>query len=162
MSELFQTKIILIVATDSREGIGYRGNLPWRCPEDMKRFKERTMGAALIMGRTTYNSIGKPLPGRSNHVISRNIHHIPGAKVHSSPLTALEAAKAEKETIFIIGGSSIYAALAGSCNTVERTIIPGEHTCDAFLPKSVFDGFHLDTDEDLGWGRIQNWSRQTD
>lgn len=150
---------ILIVATDRNGGIGLHGNLPWRNPADLQRFRARTMGHALIMGRTTYDSIGQPLPGRDIHVVSRRTAALDGVKVHSSPEAAFVAASAAHGTVFVAGGAQLYLALAASCAAIDRTIVPGEHQCDAFLDVAVFDGFCLDSRSEIDGLIIEDWRR---
>lgn len=130
----------LIVAVDSKNGIGLRGDLPWRIPGDLRRFRERTMGGALVMGRTTFDSIGRALPGRSMHVVSGSMPARPGIEVHGTPQEALAAARAFGGETFVAGGSSIYRALVDDCDRIERTVVPGEHVCDAWydLDESAF------------------------
>lgn len=134
----------MIVATDLQGGIGKDGGIPWKAPADMRRFKERTMGHALVMGRATYDSIGRPLPGRTTYVISRQPNlRIEGVEVFSTPEAALEAAQARHDTVFVAGGAQIYRALLSKCDVVERTLVPGGYDCDTKLDIDFHDGFEL-------------------
>ena len=103
MSELH-----LIVARGKNGAIGLKGKMPWHLPEDLKHFKETTMGSPVVMGRKTWESIGRPLPGRVNVVLTRDASYVAaGAKV----VATLEAALAltqEAPRIFIIGGAHLY------------------------------------------------------
>ena len=110
--------ISIIVAMDPNHGIGYKNQLPWNIPDDLKMFKSTTMGGVVIMGRKTFQSIGKPLPGRINIVISRqhtshaNLENKDGTAIGvynvSSIEEALNTAEAFDKEVFIIGGGTIY------------------------------------------------------
>jgi dihydrofolate reductase len=102
-------RISIIVAMAKNRTIGINNTLPWRCPEDLKHFKSLTMGHHIIMGRKTYESIGKPLPGRTTVVVSRDRSlNIEGCIVTDSLPAALTAC-ANDAHIFIVGGAEIYA-----------------------------------------------------
>lgn len=104
---------IVAIAAVARNGvIGAGGDIPWRISEDWQRFKRLTMGQVLIMGRKTFDSIGRPLPGRTTVVVTRNpAWRHDGVKVSSSVRAALDAAAAvAPETIFVAGGGDIYRA----------------------------------------------------
>ena len=104
---------IVAIAAVARNGvIGAGGDIPWRISEDWQRFKRLTMGQVLIMGRKTFDSIGRPLPGRTTVVVSRNpAWHHDGVQVSSSVRAALDAAAAAApETTFVAGGGDIYRA----------------------------------------------------
>ncbi len=101
--------ISLIVAASLNNVIGNKGRLPWSLPAEMTRFKQITIGHPIIMGRKTHESIGRPLPGRQNIIISRNQNYTAqGCEVVPSFSQALTAAK-EANEIFVIGGEKIYA-----------------------------------------------------
>ena len=104
-------KISLIVAMAENRVIGLRGKVPWRIPEDLKYFKEKTMGKSIIMGRKTYESIGTPLPGRFNIVVSRHGDcENDGLVVTNSIHSALDEAEKKDCEAIIIGGAEIYEA----------------------------------------------------
>ena len=98
-------RLALIAAVARNRVIGKNNTLPWRIPEDMKRFKRLTMGHAVLMGRKTYESLGNPLPGRRNLVVTSV--PINNVECFSSPADALKAAQAE-EWIFVIGGAALF------------------------------------------------------
>jgi dihydrofolate reductase len=99
----------LIVAVDRRGVIGVRNRLPWRLPDDLRRFKALTMGHAVVVGRKTYESIGRPLPGRRTIVVTHQAdYRAPGATVAHSLEAALAAAGDDPE-VFVAGGGTLYA-----------------------------------------------------
>ena len=110
MSVLTPSRVAIIVATDRAGAIGVQNRLPWKLPEDLKRFRTLTIGQPIIMGRKTYDSIGRPLPGRLNLVVSRQTGlTIPGVEVHEGLAHAINRARQESaERIWVIGGSEIY------------------------------------------------------
>jgi len=112
-------RIIALVACDLNGAIGKQGGLPWNLPSDLARFKQRTMGSPLIMGRKTYESIGRPLPGRLNIVISRT-SNFEGVIMARSPAAAITACGAVEEA-FIIGGGEIYRLF--DLDILELTVV---------------------------------------
>lgn len=112
----------IFVAYDKKLGIGAQNDLLWKrdLPADLKRFKELTMGSAVIMGRKTYESIGRALPHRQNIVISRTTDSIEGVTVVGSLEAAYEAVEADKE-IFVLGGGQIYALAMDSVDRIYAT-----------------------------------------
>jgi dihydrofolate reductase len=103
-------RISIIVAVSENGVIGKDNQLLWRLPDDLKRFKKLTLGHPIIMGRKTFDSIGKPLPGRTSIVVTRdqNFHREGIVVVHSVEEALQEAAKLETEETFIIGGGELY------------------------------------------------------
>lgn len=128
------TIVSLIVAADERGGIGRDGGLPWRLPEDLKRFKALTMGKPIVMGRRTWDSIGRPLPGRRSLVVSRQRGlEIPGAEVASSLEDALQAAGDVPE-VCVIGGAELYRAALPRADLIHLTRVHATVAADTFLP----------------------------
>ena len=127
------SQINIIVAMDAQRGIGINNTLPWRLPEDLAHFKRLTTGHPIIMGRKTFESIGRPLPGRRNIVITRNAgwRHDGVETVNS-----IEAAVAlvGDATAFIIGGAEIYQQSLPLANQLVITEISKTFACDAFFP----------------------------
>jgi len=116
----------LIVATSANGVIGIDGKIPWRKPEDLKRFKRVTLGGVLIMGRRTWDSIGRALPGRRTFVLSSNPDlKLEGAEVFSSLPDALAAA-GETDQVWIAGGSSVYAEGLQYCDELDITVVNSE------------------------------------
>lgn len=126
-------RLAAIVATDARRVIGHQGALPWHHPEDLKFFKRTTLGHPVLMGRTTFESIGRPLPGRHNLVLSRTLAPREGVTVLRD-LAELDAACPGADRIFVIGGAQVYAELLPRCDELFLTLVAGEHEGDAFFP----------------------------
>ena len=118
-------RISMIVAAAENNVIGIDNKLPWHLPADMQFFKRTTNGHPIIMGRKSYEALGKPLPNRTNIVITRQTDYKPeGTIVVSSPEEALETAvEYNKEEIFIIGGGNIYQTMLSLANRVYLTRI---------------------------------------
>jgi len=127
--------INLIVAIDEKNGIGKNNLLPWHLPADLKHFKTITTGHPIIMGRKTFDSIGKALPNRRNIVISRNAGLIiPGVELCSSLNNAIELCKDEKD-VFVIGGAQIFEQALPVANILYLTIIHEDFDADVFFPE---------------------------
>lgn len=129
--------ISLLVAMDEKRGIGKDGKLPWRMSADLKRFRELTMGHHLIVGRKTFESIGKALPGRRTIVVTRNPELQPeGCMVAASLEAAVETARMNEETeAFVIGGADIYAQALDLADRVYLTEVHAEVDADTFFPE---------------------------
>lgn len=126
--------ITIIVATDQNNGIGASNQLMWHLPADLKFFKQTTTGHAIIMGRKTFDSIGKPLPNRQSLVISKQQNLvIEGAQVFNAVADALTACEGQKE-IFIIGGAEIYKLALPFANKIYLTKVNGVFNADVFFP----------------------------
>ena len=125
--------VVLILAVGRGGVIGADGGLPWRLPEDLKRFKELTIGKPVIMGRKTFDSLGKALPGRRNIVVTRDAGWSnPEADVAHDPESALWVA-GEGE-VAVIGGAEIVALFEPFANRVELTEIHADYAGDTFIP----------------------------
>ncbi len=125
----------VIVAMASNRVIGNKNELPWDLPEDLKRFKKLTMGHPVFMGRRTYDSIGKALPGRDNFIISRNSNlKITDAAVISSFEQGLSLCFG-KDQVFIIGGQQIYEATLPMTDRIYLTTIKKCVVGDTFFPQ---------------------------
>ena len=132
--------LTLVVAMAKNGVIGNRGALPWRIPEDLKRFKALTLGKPCFMGRKTWDSLPKkPLPGRSNIVVTRDPHfRESGAQVAHSFTEALGiAARETPPEIMVIGGEAIFAAALPLAHRIALTEVMAAPEGDAFMP--VFD-----------------------
>lgn len=127
--------VSLIVAMDRNRVIGAGGEMPWHLPADLKFFKAATMGKPVIMGRKTYESIGKPLAGRRNIVVTRDrAYQAPGCIVVHSPAAALLAA-GEAEEVMIIGGAEIYRQFLPQAQRIYLTCIDAAFAGDAVFPE---------------------------
>jgi dihydrofolate reductase len=128
---------LCLIAAVARDGaIGKGGALPWRLPEDLKRFKAITSGHAVIMGRKTFDSIGRALPNRRNIVVSRSKPGLPdGVELAASVEAAISLARASDSEPMIIGGGEIYAAALPFATRLEITTVPLDVAgADAFFP----------------------------
>jgi len=127
-------RLSIIVAMAKNRTIGVDNTLPWRCPEDLKHFKALTMGHHMIMGRKTYDSIGKPLPGRTTVVVTRDRSlKIEGCIVAHSLQDAITACANDAET-FIVGGAEIYSQSLELADTLYITEIQQDVEGDAHFP----------------------------
>ena len=125
--------IKIICAHDKHHVIGIHGKMPWHFPEDLKHFQNLTMNHPVIMGRKTFESIGKPLPGRLNIVLSQNKQYHPeGCFVFSSLKQALEFVK-EKD-VFVIGGQTLFEQALPLAEQLYLTEINAEFNGDTFFP----------------------------
>ena len=129
--------ISLIVAMDKVRGIGINNRIPWHISTDLKRFKHLTMGHHLIMGRKTYDSISRPLPGRVSIVLTRNPQFtLENALVSYSLNEALQIAEAgNDEEVFIIGGGEIFDISIPIADRVYLTEVHHIANCDTFFPR---------------------------
>jgi dihydrofolate reductase len=124
-------KLAMIAAMGRNRVIGRHGKLPWHIPEDLRRFKRLTSGHPVLMGRKTYESLGKPLRDRRNVVLSS--HAISGVETYSSMEKSLSSLGNE-ELVFVIGGGEVYAQLLPRADILYLTIIDREFEGDAFFP----------------------------
>ncbi len=143
-----------VVAMAADRAIGIKQSIPWRLPEDMKLFKRLTMGHPILMGRRTWESLGRPLPGRQNIVLTRDASFTAeGATVIRSvdELSELELMDSE---IMVIGGAQIYAHLLPKMQKLYVSEVQGEYAADTWFPEFAhhflrstpveqFDGFRL-------------------
>ena len=130
-----------IVAMSENRCIGNRGKIPWQLPEEQQWFKQKTMGGTLIMGRKTFRSIGKPLPGRETVVLSRSL--VPGATVCHDLDKLEETLKDLPQPYWVCGGVEIYRQLLRNCSLLYLTRVRGVVSGDAFFPPFE-DKFELD------------------
>ncbi|WP_339892680.1 dihydrofolate reductase [Neptuniibacter pectenicola] len=134
-------KLAVIVAQDKNRAIGINNKLPWHLPEDLRYFKRVTMGKPIIMGRKTFESIGRPLPGRVNIVVSRQKAYAPdGVKVVGSLDEAAELAESiclidGAEEAMIIGGAQIYSQAIEKADRLYLTEVDAEINGDAWFPE---------------------------
>lgn len=130
-------EIALVVAVADNGVIGRAGTLPWHLPADLKRFRQRTVGHHIVMGRRTWASIGRPLPGRTNIVVSRDrTLALPGCIVVHSLDAAIEHARAAGEReLFVIGGGELYREALPMADRVYVTRVHATPEGDTFFPE---------------------------
>lgn len=127
--------VSLIVAYSTNRTIGRDNTLPWRLPGDLAHFKRTTMGCPVIMGRKTWESLGRPLPGRRNIVITRQTgYQATGAEIATSLDQALEMTRDLTE-VFVIGGAQIYAESLSVASRIVATEVHAQIPGDAFFPE---------------------------
>jgi dihydrofolate reductase len=160
MSQSNQPTISMIVAIARNHAIGRNNQLLWHIPEDLKYFKKVTSGHTVIMGRKTWESIGRPLPNRRNIVVSRGLaqqahNSLPdGVEVYDSLEKALSAAKAGTDTeVFIIGGGEIYRMALPLTHKIYLTIVGQtiDHA-DTFFPEIDYSQWNTTEKESLEYG----------
>lgn len=132
------SQLSIIVAVANNNVIGQDNTLPWHLPEDLKRFKALTMGHHIIMGRKTYESLGRLLPGRTTVIVTRNkAYQVEGAIVKHSLDAAVRACEDDDE-VFLIGGAELYKIGLENADKLYLTEVHADFDGDAFLPKIDF------------------------
>ncbi len=122
-----------IMAMARNRVIGVSGGMPWHLPEEFRFFKKTTMGHAIVMGRRTYESLGKALPGRRNIVLSRTMESVPEVTVVKN-LEELKKLNIPSGEIFVIGGADVFRLLLPECNELFITHVHRDVEGDTFLP----------------------------
>lgn len=157
--------IIIIAAVSENDAIGKDGKIPWHIGEDLKRFKELTMGHTVLMGRKTYESLPdnvRPLKGRKNVVLSSNMDYDPqamGVVVCNDLNSALIHSRYE-EKVFIIGGAEVYKEAIEYADYLEITMVHGEFEGDAFFPYVDFaNSWKLENEEKFDGYSFLTYSR---
>ena len=133
-------KISIIAAMSENRVIGKNNKLPWNLPGDLKRFKELTLNNTVIMGRKTFESIGKVLPSRDNIILSRTSTSIPGCTVVNGMEKAFQVVSPTK-TVFIIGGEDIYRQTINLSTFIYLTVVHVTIDGDAYFPDFSKDKF---------------------
>lgn len=134
---------ITLIAALARNGvIGREGQLPWRLPDDLARFKALTLGKPIVMGRKTYESIGRPLPGRTNLVLTRTLDALAGCTIVRSVDEAIAACSHAPE-LCVIGGEAIYQAFLPRADVLELTHVEADVEGDARFPAIDPDRFRI-------------------
>jgi dihydrofolate reductase len=157
--------IAAIVATDLKNAIGKDNQLLWHLPADLKFFKATTMGCPVIMGRKTYESIGRLLPGRRNLVITRSSdYRVEGAEIYHSLEGAVKACTEEK--IFVLGGAEIFKQAMPITHEIYRTLVKAEFEADTFIAdvdpgefKLVWEECHEADEKNKHAYCFQKWER---
>ncbi|WP_449400421.1 dihydrofolate reductase [Chryseobacterium wanjuense] len=126
----------IVVAMGEKNEIGFKNQLLWHLPKDLKHFKDITSGHPVIMGRKTYESIGKPLPNRTNIVVSRQKDWFEeGILIVGSIKEAIKFAKKIDEEVFIIGGGNIYEQTMDVVDRLEVTLVKADLEADTYFPR---------------------------
>jgi dihydrofolate reductase len=134
-------RLTLVVAMADNGVIGRDGTLPWHLPDDLRHFKARTLGKPVLMGRRTFDSIGKPLPGRRNLVLTRGtMSGVSGIELVASLDAACVLAQDVPE-LCVIGGASVYAQSLAAATRIYLTQVHGEVLGDTYFPMSEFSGW---------------------
>lgn len=130
-------RLIIIVAADDNRGIGKGNALPWHLAADLRRFKEYTSGQVVVMGRKTFDSIGHPLKGRTNIVVTKDSHfyHPEVPLLCRDPHDIPNLLKVYDRDIFVIGGQSVYEAVWDKADLIYYTRIHASEECDRFVPE---------------------------
>ncbi len=124
-------QLTIIAALSRNRVIGRNGNVPWDIPEDLARFMRITLGHTVLMGRKSFESLGKPLPRRRNVVLTRRI--LPGVETYDSIDHALKALQKE-DNVFVIGGGEIFAQMIGMVENLQLTLVEREVEGDTYFP----------------------------
>jgi dihydrofolate reductase len=141
--------ISAIAAMSENRVIGKGNQLPWHIPRDMKWFRKTTLGHPIIMGRKTFESVNKVLPGRENIIVSRQMdYQVPGGFVVSTLENALELCKGKADEVFIVGGAELYRLALPQLDRLYLTQIHQIIEGDAFFPEFSWDDFKLVSRED--------------
>ena len=138
----------LIAAMDNNRLIGKDNSLPWHMPADLQHFKSVTMSKPILMGRKTYDSIGRPLPGRCNIVLTRSDAEIEGVTTVHSIEEAISVAN-DVEEVMVIGGSSIYELVLPKVKRMYLSFVDGEFDGDAWFPEFDEDDWEITEEKTL-------------
>ena len=148
-------QINIVIAVSNNNIIGSENSLPWHIPTDLKHFKNITSGNTVIMGRKTYESIGKPLPNRTNIIITRNKSYKANGCIVCHSLDEALLKSVNNHDIFIIGGCEIYLEVLPIANKIYLTRILCEVIGDISLPDDFLNGWELENEsetyEELFW-----------
>lgn len=143
-------KISLIAAMAKNRVIGRQGEIPWKIPGEQKLFKKITLGHAVIMGRKTYESIGRPLPGRTNIVVTRQKQYqAQGCTVVHDLSSALNHCPEDEDEAFICGGGQLYHEALPMADHIYLTVIPREIAGDTYFPDISATEFRVRQSESI-------------
>ena len=156
-------EVALVAAVDEAGVIGDRGRLPWHCPEDRARFREVTMGKAMVMGRRTWEAIGRPLPGRDSVVLTRDpawtaegahaVHSLAEARALAARL------RPDADEVAVIGGAEVFAQALPLASRLYWTEIAGRHPGDARFPPFDHADWREIARERRAWGAFVTLER---
>lgn len=159
--------IALIVAMDSKRGIGRNNTIPWHLPDDVKFFKNTTTGHNVIMGRKTFESIGKPLKNRQNIVITRDSEQYVNGEhiqfIHSMDKVKEYIDERAEQDFFVIGGSKVYQEFSDLADRIYLTQIKADFECDTFAPEFDLSKYKLIEQKEVDTPiahEFQTWQRK--
>lgn len=132
----------LIACISNDYGLGWDGDLLWHIPEDMQFFKHTTLDSIVVMGRKTFESIGRPLPRRENIVLSRREMPCDDVKSFTSPEKLIEYLQSQTKPVFIIGGASLYQMFIEQAEKIFLTEVDSSKPADTYFPKFNKELFH--------------------
>lgn len=135
----------IIVCHDQNRVIGYKNNMPWHLPNDLKRLKALTTGNTIVMGRKTYESLGKALPNRRNVVITRDESFKPN---DADVIHSIEEINALEGHVYIFGGQNLYEQTIDMVEDMYITVIENKYPGDAFFPEYTFEDFTVESIEE--------------
>ena len=143
-------KITIVAAIASNNVIGQKNSLPWDIPEDLKRFKQLTSGHTILMGRKTLDSIGRPLPNRTNIVMTKDTNNQKeGIEIVFDEREALNLIKDLNQEVFIIGGSKIYELFEPWATSLMITRVLKDFEGDAFFPEINWNSWQIESKEEF-------------
>ena len=141
-------EVIIIAAMDPNRVIGKENKLPWDIPEDLQNFKKLTSGNTIVMGKNTFDSIGRPLPNRHNIVLSRSMGPREGIDVCKNIDEALEKGRSYGKDIFVIGGARVYEQMLAIADKLYLSHVKKEYEGDAFFPEFNKDEWEIEKREE--------------
>jgi dihydrofolate reductase len=139
--------ISLIAAVAENRVIGHKNSIPWNIPSDQKRFREITMGHPIILGRKTYEIIGRPLPGRKNIVLTRNRNYPAEGIIVAHDIQSAFAAGGDVDEVFICGGGMVFQEFISLADRVYLTLIHRKYEGDVFFPEIPLDFVEVGKEE---------------
>jgi dihydrofolate reductase len=149
-------QVSIITAFDRNKLIGNNASLPWHLPEDLAYFKKVTLNKTIVMGRKTYESIGKPLPNRRNLVISSQMSATQGIEVINGPDTVFNIA--QDSPIFIIGGAQIYEYFLPHASKLYITFIDADFSGNVFFPNITWDEWELSSEVKAPMNEVKDFN----
>ena len=149
-----------IVAHDINRVIGGDNKLLWNIPEDLKRFKEITSNSPIIMGRKTFESIGRPLPNRINIILTRDKEFKTEGCFVYNDMNEIISDYSDNGEVFIIGGGEIYKLFFPYINRLYITVVEGEYVGDTVFPVYTKDNWDMFFSDKLGGFRYETWKRK--
>ncbi len=124
-----------VVAMDADRAIGLNNGIPWRLKEDLQLFKRITMGHPILMGRKTWESLGRPLPGRQNIVLTRNADYVAEGAEVITDIAQLETLELQDKEVMVIGGAQLYARMLPLMQRLHVSEVAGSHEADTWFPE---------------------------